>query len=872
MKKQNAHPPQWIQRLIERYCEPYLFEGISGDLEELFVENVNTKGPGRAKILYLLQAFGFFRMRFKKNSKYSTNMKAIWTNYLITSFRSLKRHKTFFAINLLGLITAITCAIYALVFINDELQFDKNVSVSDNIFRLYKRHINEAENVDHLTWETSGMMGPTIVEEFPEATEFTRVLPWWDKILVTHEKTSIMLENPHFADSNFFDFWGENLVLGNPENVLKAPLSIALSEERAHALFGDENPLGKSIIGLGDHDYTVTGVFKAPSRQSSFKYDAIISWSTTVPDVGPLRMNYMNNWLSQGIFTFVRLSDPDQSEALVKKLPEMMERHFQERADHYFLKLFPFSKMYLHGEHIRAGREMNAGSITFVYTLGFSALLVFLIASVNYINIMLSRAAETKTEVGIRKVMGSSKNQLMGRFVAETFISTVIASIVSYGILLWLLESLNMVTGKEIPLNAFFEPIIILSLLGFIFLICIIVGVYPAFVLSSPPVSTIFQGGNTVASTGWLRKGLLTFQYVISVFLIVCTITVIQQIQYLKNKPLGFDKENVIVINTRNEVRNQVGVLEQEFLKHPNILSVSASSSAIGAGNYSTTTIPEGYTDELVTRIFGVDQEFMETFGIQLISGRNFLKGSEADSNNLIVNNEMVEFMGWEDPIGKHIRFQPDGESYPIIGVVDNFHYNSLASTTIEPMVMYLATTANSNVSVRIGNGNVKETIDYMSSVWDDLADRTPFDFIFVDQWFNEHYQKETQLLQMASTYSLISIILCALGLYGLTAMLLSQKQKELSIRKVLGASVNSIIYLVNKQFLMVILIAFICASPLAFYLIDDWLERFVYKVSVDPLTFLLAGGLTLGISVTIISLLSVKTANTNPSKILSQE
>ncbi|MEQ8629111.1 ABC transporter permease [Ekhidna sp.] len=872
MKHRKVKPPGWIQRLVERYCEPYLFEGISGDLEELFFENVEQKGSAKAKMIYLLQALGFFRMRFKKRSKRVSNMKAIWINYLLTSFRSLKRHKSFFAINLIGLITAITCSLFALVYIYDESQYDEHIADAENIYRLYKRHINEAEGVDHLTYETSGMMGPTMSDEYPEVKSFSRVLPWWDDVILTYKNKNVISERLYIVDSNFLDFIGEDLLLGDPKTVLTAPASIAISEQLAKAIFGDENPIGKTVVGINEIDYTVTGIFKEQPRQSSLQYNALVSWSTTVPSLGPLSFSWMNNWLAQGIYTFVKLDQKSNPKLVADKLPNMMQRHFPERANQYFLKLMPLTKMYLHSDDIRHSRGFRTGSITFVYTLGLSALLIFLIASVNYVNIMISRATQTKTEVGIRKVMGSSKNQLMGRFVSETLISTLIASIISYIIILLLLSPLNSVTGKEIPISAFYQPIAIISIVGFILLISLVVGIYPAIVLSSPPVSSILQGANEIGTTGWLRKFLLTFQYAISIFLIVCTITVIRQTNYLRNKPLGFDKEQVLVVSIRNEVGEKIDVFKNELLKHPNISSVSISRSVPGGGNYSTTSFPEGYTDELTTRIFGVDPEFFETYGIRINDGRTFLKGSIADSNNFIVNQEMVDVMGWDDPIGKYIRFSSDGEAFSIIGVVDNFHYNSLASATIEPMVLYLETDQNWNSSIRIGDGNVRETISYINNVWDELATRTPLDFFFVDQWFNDQYKKETQLLKMATAYSFISILLCALGLYGLTALILLQKQKEISIRKVLGASLTSIIKLVNRQFIIVISIAFLVSAPLAHYLVSGWLEKFVYRIEIGVIAFMLAGGITLIISMLIVSILSVKTANTNPSKTLSNE
>ncbi|MEP1033811.1 ABC transporter permease [Ekhidna sp.] len=872
MSEDKIKPPGWIQKLVSRYCEPFLFEGISGDLEELFFENVELKGPRKAKVIYLFQAIGFFRMRFKKQSKRVSNMKAIWHNYLLTSFRSLKRHKSFFAINLVGLITAITCALFALIYVLDELQFDKQHSEIDKTYRLYKHYINPAENIDHLTYETSGMMGPTMTDEYAEVQEYVRVCPWFSKAIISFDQHNFGTENLYFADSTFFQFFDFSLLKGDPATVLTAPSSIVISESLAKAIFEDQNPIGQVVVGLHDLNYTVTGVFADVDRRSSLQFDALVSWSTTVPNVGPLAYTWMNNWLAQGIFTFVKLSEGTRPESVVEKLPDMMNRHFEERADKYFLQLMPLKKMYLYGDNIRDGRRMKAGSITFVYTLSFSALLVFLIASVNYVNIMLSRATETHTEVGVRKVMGSTRSQLMGRFVAETFISTLIATVASFMLLVFIIPQTNPLLGKELAISALFQPIVIGTAVSFILTISFFVGLYPAIVLSSPPISSILQGSSPVGSTGWFRKVLLTLQYAISIFLIVCTIVVIRQTDYLKNKPLGFDKEQVMVIDVNNEVDQKIDVFETELLKNPNIQMISTSRSAVGSGIFSTTVIPEGYADEVTTRIFGVDQDFFDTYGMELNYGRTFFKKSLADSNNLVINQAMVDYLGWEDPIGKHIRFSEDGEPAIIIGVVDDFHYGSLATATIEPTILYLNTTSIWNSSVKISGTNQRETIAYILDVWDNLASRTPIDFYFVDEWFDRQYQKETQLLGMSTIYSIISILLCALGLYGLTALLLQQKQKEISIRKVLGASVSSIVSLINRQFVLIILISFVIAAPLAYYLITQWLDAFVYKISMDLFAFIIAGVITLLISVSIISGLSIRTANTNPSKTLSNE
>ena len=868
----TPQPPKWILKYLDWFCDPHLVEGIAGDLEEAFLDNLQVKSLRVSKAIYFMQALGFFRLVFRRKDKRVSNMASIWTNYLLTSYRSLKRHKALFGINLLGLITAICCSLFAWVFIHDELQFDAHVESGDQLYRLYKRHINVPEQVDVLTYETSGMMGPTMTQEYPEVEAFTRVLPWWDPVIFTHEQQNIVSKSVYFADSVFLDLFEVELLQGDPNSLLTRPSSLVISETLAQSLFGSENPVGRQVTGINELPLTVTGVFKSPPRQSSLQFDALISWTTTVPNLGAMPQNWMNNWLAQGIFTFVKLSGGAQPSGVEKKLEEMMQTHFEERAENYFLKLQPFPDMYLFGDDITMARGMKTGSIRFIYLLGFSALLIFVIASVNYVNIALSKATQSHKEAGVRKVIGSSKGQLTARFISETFMVSSLAAMISLMLVYILLPEANQITGKDIPASALFQPVSIMGLLAFVVGTSLIVGAYPAVVLASHPISAILKSSaSTLKEAGWLRKTLITLQYAVSVFLIICTIAVVRQINFLINKPLGFNKSQVVVINLDNEVGEKANVLKTDLLSHPNIQSVSVGRSALGGGSYTTRVQADDLEGEVSARIFGIDFDFLETYEIPTILGRSFLKGSSADSaSSLMVNEAFINYAGWADPIGKHITFS-SGNSYPIIGVINDFHISSLAKSEIEPMVLFLNPTPE-YASLRIGPGDLKGTLDHMIRAYEDLAERTPIDFYFVDQWFEDQYQSEQQILSIATLYAVISLILCALGLYGLTALILQQKRKEISIRKVLGAPISTIVRMMNRQFVIVILISFLLSVPLAYLVAKNWLEGFVYKIDLDLIPFAFATGLTLVLSVTIVSVLSYKIGNARLTDHLSSE
>lgn len=866
----HPQPPKWILTCLEWFCDPYLVEGISGDLEEAFLDNIEEKSVRRSQLIYLLQAIGFFRLIFRKSDKRPSNMASIWTNYLLTSYRSLRKHKVFFGINLVGLITAISCSLFALIFINDELQFDKHVTSGDQLYRVYKRHINVPENVDVLTYETSGMMGPTMNKEYPEVEAFTRVLPWWDQVIFTHERKNIVSPSVYIVDSTFMDLFDVTLVQGNPDDLLKRPSSLVISESLSKSLFGHTSPIGKQVIGIGELEFTVTGVFKSPPRQASMQFEALISWTTTVPNLGPMPQNWMNNWRAQAIFTFLKLAKNVDIKLTEKKFEEMMQTHFAERAENYFLKLLPFQDMYLYGDEITMARGMKTGSIKFVYLLGFSAFLIFLIASVNYINIALSKASRSNKEVGIRKVVGSSRRQLMGRFIAETFIITLLASLISLVLVYMIMPEANNVIEKDIPIRAIFAPISLVSLFLFVLGISFFVGAYPALVMSSHSISTILKSSSGAAK-GWLRRVLVTFQYAVSIFLIICTITVVRQINYLVNKPLGFNESQVMVIHLDNEVGPKSAVFRSNLEAHPNIESISIGRSAMGGGSYTDRVTTDEYEGDVSARMYGIDFDFIDTYEIPLADGRAFRKGSKADSaGTLMVNQAFADFIGWEDPIGQHITFS-SGRSFPVIGVLNDFHIGSLAKNAIEPMVLFLNPRPE-YASIRIGSGDVRRTIQYITDSYETLAERTPIDFYFVDQWFDEQYKSEQQLLSMAAVYAVISVILCALGLYGLTALILQQRRKEISIRKVLGASIKTIVGMMNQQFVVIILIGFLLSAPLAYWLVNDWLEGFVYKIDLSPTPFVIAGLVTILVSVTIISALSFKFGNTKLTENLKDE
>ncbi|MEM9328675.1 MAG: FtsX-like permease family protein [Bacteroidota bacterium] len=863
-------PPLWIDHLLAWFCDNQLWDGIRGDLQELFDENVEVKGPRIARILYVLHALGFLRLTFMTTNNKPTPMSYFWQNYFRTILRSLSRNKKLTAINMVGLTLAISCLLLATVYILDERAMDSYHDNGENIYRLYKRHINVAEQVDLLTYETSGLMGPTMYAEYAQVTAQTRVLPWFDDVHFTHEKQTVTTPHCYFADSSFLSFFQFSMMRGDATRALQRPGSVVLSAALAQAVFGDADPMGQQIVGINEVALTVTGVFHPLPRQASLLPEAVISWSTTVAE-GPMPMSWMNNWLAQATYTFVRLEPGAEPKLLEQSLPEMMQRHFPERAENYFLRLMPLPRMFLYGEDIMGGRGMRVGSIRFLISFGLSALLILVIASVNYINISLSRATQTKTEVGIRKVLGSRRRQLVSRFVMETLLSLLVAALLGWLIIYLTLPYINTLTGKDLPLAVLWQPLPILLLLGFVVVLGFGMGLYPAFVLSHPAVSTLLKNASAGGrDTRRFTQVLLTLQYGASVFLIVCTLVIVRQTRFLENKPLGFDQNQVLVVEV-GALGAEAEIFENMLRRHPNIQEISIGRSALGAGSYTTTVTPSGHEDEVSARIFGVDEAFFKTYGLKLVQGRAFREESPADSAYVIINEAFARSLNWQEIADKTLRFSADN-SVPILGIVNDFHINSLATTTIEPMVLYLSTGEYRNASIKLGTGNMRETLDYIDDAWHQLEDRTPMTAQFVDAWFQSHYEKERQLLRVTMIYAIISLLLCGMGLYGITLLILQQRMKELSIRRVLGAQWRDLLALMNKPFFWIIVLGFVTGAPIAYVVIQQWLSQFAYQITPGITPWAIALVSTLVVSLLVVSGLSLRTATTNPATHLRSE
>jgi len=793
-------------------------------------------------------------------------------NYLKVLLRNMMKHKTYMLINILGLSTALIAIILAAAFLFDEYSYDQFHSKKENIYRLYKKNVSINDGTSTLTTETSGLMGPTMASDYPEVKSFVRMLPWFDEIVVSLDEQNVYIEHPVFVDSTFFEVFDFKLIAGNPNEALVRPSTIVLSESLTQKLFGDANPIGKSVVGIHDLPFEVTGVVEDAPENSHIQYDALMSWTTTVPDVGPLSYGFMNNWLGQTLFTYLELEEQADTQALEGKLPGMMKKYFPDRADSYILKLQSFEDIYLHSGEMLTYSYVKQGSFNYVKVFAFTALFILIIACVNYINISTAKATKRAAEIGMRKVLGASKKQLVIQFLGESFVLTLLSAAVAFLAADLLLPAFNQLVGKHLSTASLFQP----QLLGVLFLLLLVItlaaGLYPAFVLSAFKPSEVLMSSKSGLAGHMPRQVLTTIQFGIAIALIIGTFLVFQQTKFLQNKDLGFDKEHVLVLDINNDIESKYQTFRSELLKHPDILKASVCQATVGSGTFGTTVIPEGQSEEKSVNIFRTDANFIETIGIEINDGRAFNPLSSTDSSSLVINQTFVDMMGWEDPLGKTIKFSPDGQSYPIIGVTKDFHFEGLNESRVRPIVMYIHPQNFRNVTLRVSGNNIATTLDFIEGLWQKYESRFPFTYYFADTWFDNKYKKESQLLNTVTTFSIISIVLACLGLYGLTAFTIEQRAKEISIRKVLGATVTQLTLLLNKKFIILLLLAFIFAAPVAYYLLGEWLSGFAYQIEINAVPFVLAICLTLLITLFAVSSQAIKAALTNPITTLRKD
>ncbi len=780
--------------------------------------------------------------------------------------RAIIRQKVHFLLTISGLVLGLMAVLLAYIFIQDEHHFDAFHTKADRIFRVNK-FIKENNGDLTKNAETPGKMAPALDADFPEVELATHIAPWFDKVLMSHEDQNTFVKNWVFVDSNFFQVFDYQMIRGdNPAKILSTPGQIIITPTLAQTLFGGQDPIGKIIKGQNDKEFMVAGLAKAPPRQSHIQFDALVSWASTETRSNLLNFSFMNNWLGQTVYTYLLLRKPEQVAAVNEKLPDFTAQYMDNRKDIYTFFLQPLKEVYLQSTDLQYLRGGKYGSATFLRIFSIIALMILLIACFNYINITTAKSLQRAKEIGVKKVLGVKKKQLIAQFMTETIGMTAIASLMAIGLAQFGLSLLNNWFEKDIPLHVLYS-VESLGFIGFIvFTTSLIAGLFPSWLLTKfKPISVLKSTFKFAPGGEWPRQVLTTLQLTISIGLIAGTFILHRQFNYILSKDLGFDKTQVLVMNTPPGVASNATAFKNELAALPGVKSISMCNAAVGDGTFGSSVIPEGSNnEEQFVQEFRVDSNYMKTFGMELVAGRFLRPGA------VVVNETFVKQVGWEKPLERTVKFPGSEQKYPIVGVLKDFHFNSLHQE-VSPLLMYLDKRI-SNTSVRLDPNQLSTLLPQMKKLWEKFESRFPFDYYFVDDFFAKKYTTEQQMLKVITFFAFLAIFIACLGLYGLASFAIARRTKEIGIRKILGASITGIVGLLSSRFIKLVFIALLIATPIVCYYTNDWLNGFAYRVDLSWWVFILAGMVVLGIVFLTVSFQSVRAALANPVNSLRSE
>jgi putative ABC transport system permease protein len=790
-------------------------------------------------------------------------------NYIKIAFRNLWRHRVFSFINIMGLTVGMTACFLIFLYVKFELSYDSFHSKADRIYRVVADLKTPSE-----TLHTSGpawAVGPHIAQDFPQVEAAVRITG--DELLVRKGNVKFQETNSLYADSLFFKVFDFKLLKGNPNTALNEPFSLVLSESAVKKYFGNTDPIGQTVLFTGGGlPAKITGVMKDIPENSQIRADMLVSMSTLTRN---FNKGLDDQWGNYGNNTYVLLKPGVNVQAFQKQLPAFLERRngseMKQLNMYPTLILEPLKDVYL-----RSTRDgSKTGNINNVYIFSLIAVFILLIACFNFVNLTTARAAERAKEVGIRKVVGALKNQLTLQFMGESVILCMIAFLFTLGLASLLLPSFNHLAGKTISPGIFHQGNYLLVLFLTAVGVGLLAGSYPALVLSSFKPVTVLKGRFNSGSRGaLLRKSLVIAQFSISIALIIATIIVYNQTNYMRNQDLGFNKDQMLVINTNSDpakeaFRNAVATL-------PNVKSVAMSSSVPGGGNpgaYSEVENKKGELQIANLDLYFVDFDYIPQYKMKIIAGRAFSRDFQTDTTHaMILNEAAVKLFGYSSPqqaVGR--RFKQWGREGTIIGVVKDFHFRSLQQE-IRPLSMRIEPQGCNLVSINLSTKDLPKTIAAIESKWNTLIPARPFSYFFLDEFFNKQYQGEERFGKLFLNFAVLAIIISCLGLLGLASYSTLQRTREIGIRKVLGASVPNIVNLLSKDFLKLVAVAILIASPIAWYVMDRWLKDFAYRISIGWWIFLAAAFLAAMIALLTVSFQAIKAAVANPVSSLRAE
>lgn len=810
-------------------------------------------------------------------------------NYVKIAARNLMRNKAYSALNILGLGIGMSCCLLIVLFLQHELQYDQVYTKSDQIYKVV-REIRTQGGSRKFHWGTSGSLGSALQRDFPEVETAVRIWPW----NVSVERQNLLFRTQLcLVDKHIFDAFDIEFIQGNPETAFEDPSSIVITERMAQRIYGEEDPMGKVLTvenSIFGDDYIVRGVLKDRQEPTTIPFNMLISrdpnaqwkskWHTWAPVDG-----------FRPIHTYILLQKGVAPKTLEQKLPEFMKRYMGEETQKYnTYHLQPLRRVYLYS---RADYDIKSfGDIDQLYTMCVVAAFILIIACVNFMNLATAQSVRRAREVGLRKVVGASRGQLIQQFLGESLIVACLALLLAIIAAHAILPVFNELIQQNLVLDLKAYMTLLPALIGVVLVSGFLAGGYPAFVLSAwQPIETLKNQIQSRSGSSWFWKGLVIFQFSISIFLIVGTMVVRNQISYMLDRDLGVDTEHLIMLPIftpsreanavhANRLSTQYSTVKRAFLSHPNVVAATASQHRAfpsGGGTRTTPIRPEKLPGN-DWRIFinEVDEDFINTMGIELIAGKNFTPGKgdprRRFTGEFLINESAAKLFGWENPIGKQIaRLDGGGGTGTVVGVFKDYHFDSLKER-IAPLAFIQWTRLYAYLTLKIKGGQFVETMAFLEKQWQTFVPNVAFNPVFMDDGIASAYRNELRLRKIAGASSLLAILVCCLGLFGLAALTAQRRTKEIGVRKVLGASVGQIVTLFSAEFIKLVAFASLIAWPLAYYMLNDWLADFSYRIGLGVSVFVWSSLLAIAIALITVSYQAWKAAQTNPIDALKYE
>ncbi|MEO7992092.1 MAG: ABC transporter permease [Chryseolinea sp.] len=795
--------------------------------------------------------------------------------------RVFLKDKFFSTLNILGLALGIAVSIILLLILQNDLTYDKYHVNHNRIYRL-GGHL-EATGVDFKGARSARELGTILKEEFPEVQEVVRANSW-DHTLVKYqtphgEEKSFYEENIVRTDSTYFSVFTHTFIAGNPKKCLSELNTLVISESTAKKYFGDENPLDKSLI-IEDAQWKVTGVIKDVPANTHLKFDILLSrlidreW---VMDQGKVKSEAFWN---PDVYTYLLVPQNYDTKNFYAKFPTIFDKYFKSFGDQVGGKYTPILES-LASIHFHSTLDSDEphGNIAYLYAFAGIGIFIIILACINYMNLSTAKSVNRAAEIAMKKTLGSGKSSLIFSFLGESIFLSLISLLVAITLVFIVFNatSFNQLIDKNLSVDFINNPLLLFGSIGIAIGIGVISGLYPAFYLPSIPTIKALKGAfKNEASSLVLRKVLITTQFAISIFVVVCTLFMQDQIDYVRNKELGFDKENVLLLPIQDTlVQRQLNGIKSEFLQNPHITAATTSYSVPGMGVGGPVMWAEGAEGmkQQAFNLMVVGEDYFKTMGIQLLTGRDFLPGPKADIDDIfIVNEAAAKLMGWgKDPVGKKVKWFHAEKDGQVVGMVKDFNYASLHNA-VEPLLIVKSREEGGHLHLRVKGEDLPKTLSYIKEKWTTYDPNHPFEYFFLDQRFDEQYRADETQYKLLSGLSWVCIFISLLGLLGLSAFTATQRTKEIGVRKVHGASIPHIIYLLFKEVMYLVIIAAIVIIPIAYYTISQWMSNFAYKTEINYMIFGVVGVLALLFAFITVTFHSLKTARMNPVNSLRSE